>query len=1073
MKNRNYRELFLVLVSIFLSVTGVFAQALSESYPNDARSTTRTVGCGDGWDTTFTTNGVDGTVQVVESDAAGNIYIGGTFTTVNGVAAANIAKWDGTTWSALGSGIGLFGSVRAIAISGNDVYVGGSFASAGGSPAKNVAKWNGSSWSALGAGLGGGTHVVDSIVPFGGNIYIGGSFNTNDGSPANGFVRWDGNAYFAVTGIVGQVSTLAVNGGFLYAGGNIAPEASGGSSIGIMKWDGTTWTTLGTAANTNVSDIAFSGSDVYAVGVIRLGASSASTARFNGTTWTLMQTFSGFLTSVAVAAGEVYVGGQFTSGLNNIARWTGSAWVGVSGGLTGESNNSPQIHGMAVVGTSLVVGGTFTTAGTAGARNIATLTNGTTWSGFNGTGIDAPAAAIAVSGNDVYVAGSFTTAGPVVANKIAKWNNVANTWSALGTGVSASGGSVSAIAVAGDKVYAGGSFTSIGGVSANRVAVWNGSTWAPLGTGISGGNGRVSFIIVRGDDVYVGGDFTTAGGVAANRVAKWNGTTWSGLNSTHIPTTLSGMTFMGNDLYVSTGTTTIANPAYFSKYDGTTWTLLGGDLGDRGVSSIAASASDVYVTGGFTTINGITVNRIAKWNGTSWSALGNGLPPTNVSSGSAARITVSGNDVIATGDFTVASGAPADRIAKWNGNAWTGFGTGLNVAGNEVKAAGGDIFVGGSFTTAGCNASPYFARWRQNVWTGATSTDWHTSSNWGGGTVPPANAGISIGSNNISISSSDVTVSNLIVTGGRTVTVATGRTLTVTGNLDLSNGLLAGPGTVVVNGDVSLNGGNITGIAGITINGNLYLGGGTIAGTGTVTVTSCRPGAVSGGSATSFVNSPLTRCVDPAGTYRFPVGSNGLYAPVDISNITGTGNLTVEPKTGAYSEAAAGLPANRLQRWWNVASTGVTQAELTLTYSDSDIVGTEPRYKIFRVSGGTAQLLTTTIYPTLNRATSTSVTAFAAFTLADGPSLPQILQGRVRAASLKGAFGVLVSITDQGGNTRYSMTNPFGYYRFPDTLTWENYTVRVQSKRYTFSNNTQTLLFPENSADVNFTATNH
>jgi hypothetical protein len=87
------------------------------------------------------------TIAVSGSD----IYVGGGFTTVDTVVANNIAKWDGTSWSALGNGNGLNSSILAIAVSGNDVYVGGSFTTAGGVVANGIAKWDGSGWSALGS----------------------------------------------------------------------------------------------------------------------------------------------------------------------------------------------------------------------------------------------------------------------------------------------------------------------------------------------------------------------------------------------------------------------------------------------------------------------------------------------------------------------------------------------------------------------------------------------------------------------------------------------------------------------------------------------------------------------------------------------------------------------------------------------------------------------------------------------------------------------------------------------------------------------------------------------------------
>jgi len=79
------------------------------------------------------------------------LYVGGAFTTAGTNRAMNVAKWDGSAWSALGSGVG--GTVRALAVSGTNLYAGGDFTTAGGSSAQYVAKWDGSAWSALGSGV--------------------------------------------------------------------------------------------------------------------------------------------------------------------------------------------------------------------------------------------------------------------------------------------------------------------------------------------------------------------------------------------------------------------------------------------------------------------------------------------------------------------------------------------------------------------------------------------------------------------------------------------------------------------------------------------------------------------------------------------------------------------------------------------------------------------------------------------------------------------------------------------------------------------------------------------------------
>ena len=55
---------------------------------------------------------------------------GGNFTTPGGSLANHIAKWDGSSWTALGSGLNRY--VGALTVSGSDLYAGGSFTTAGG-----------------------------------------------------------------------------------------------------------------------------------------------------------------------------------------------------------------------------------------------------------------------------------------------------------------------------------------------------------------------------------------------------------------------------------------------------------------------------------------------------------------------------------------------------------------------------------------------------------------------------------------------------------------------------------------------------------------------------------------------------------------------------------------------------------------------------------------------------------------------------------------------------------------------------------------------------------------------------
>jgi hypothetical protein len=89
----------------------------------------------DPWDARFYANGTNpGGIVSAIAVSGGTVYVGGRFTSMFGVAANNIARWDGSTWSALGTGIGgiSFAEVKALAVVGSDLYVGGYFTTAGG-----------------------------------------------------------------------------------------------------------------------------------------------------------------------------------------------------------------------------------------------------------------------------------------------------------------------------------------------------------------------------------------------------------------------------------------------------------------------------------------------------------------------------------------------------------------------------------------------------------------------------------------------------------------------------------------------------------------------------------------------------------------------------------------------------------------------------------------------------------------------------------------------------------------------------------------------------------------------------
>ena len=232
---------------------------------------------------------------------------------------ADAALAKGTNWPAwipgfdLGNGcngpVNTFAHDAALDV----VYVGGNFTTCGESGANNVARFDlaSRSWSALAGaddsnGVGG---PVLSLLVVDDQVYVGGNFDrVNVGAPvlASSVARWDGDAWHALPGSGGQgvdgfVYAMAWFDDSLHVGGWFS-TANVGASVdarSIARWDGTTWSAL-----------------------------SPSAPGPNGT-----------VTTLAVHAGALYVGGEFgfiespDIAHDGIARWDGDAWSTVGNSI--------------------------------------------------------------------------------------------------------------------------------------------------------------------------------------------------------------------------------------------------------------------------------------------------------------------------------------------------------------------------------------------------------------------------------------------------------------------------------------------------------------------------------------------------------------------------------------------------------------------------------------------------------------------------------------------------------------------------------------------------------------------
>lgn len=173
----------------------------------------------------------------------GQLIVAGLFETAGGINAQNIAAWDGSSWSALGSG--LSDRTSALALYLGDLYAGGDFQMAGGVSARHIARWDGDSWHEVAGGMSGGPWpMVTALAIHGTQLVAGGWFERAGSVDAGHIALWDGSGWSALgDGVDDFVWCVGSYRGMIIAGGGFA-NAGGGPAARIAAWDGQLWQPL-------------------------------------------------------------------------------------------------------------------------------------------------------------------------------------------------------------------------------------------------------------------------------------------------------------------------------------------------------------------------------------------------------------------------------------------------------------------------------------------------------------------------------------------------------------------------------------------------------------------------------------------------------------------------------------------------------------------------------------------------------------------------------------------------------------------------------------------------------------
>jgi trimeric autotransporter adhesin len=525
---------------------------------------------------------------------------------------------------------------------GGSWYFGGSFTRAQVIEAPYFLPLDGNHDLQSGCDLGDGFDApIFAILRIGGSIYLAGAFNSYQGQAAHYIAKLDAatcaldTTFSPQTGGNGfddAIYTLASDGTWLYAGGTFRSYR-------------------GVSDNANrIARLSLADGSLDA----RFGPAGASSNGFDAN-----------VRSLLVVGTALYAGGDFTAYQGVIGSASRLGRIDLTSGLlqqvfgaTGANGVDNIVFALATdappaptptpsPGPNLYVGGRFNTYNGDGGSHavghfVKLSVDGKLDTSLVTGGTPDDILAVAVSADSVYLGGTFTVWDSQPAQHLAKMSRTTGQFDDQFSPAAGNGFDdyVSALALDGGSLYAGGHFTSyLRGTPAtvNRLAWLDAGTGqvkgavAPTGGGVVGVSATVEALSVASGTLYVGGDFTAYGGLPANHIAKLDGNgvvdpTFTGDTTGGFDGPVNSLVSVGSSIYAGGGFHDyrgVSNAANnLAKLDPTT-----GDLDttfsspgptangfDATVFALASDGSSLFAGGGFTASRGVahSANYLAK-----------------------------------------------------------------------------------------------------------------------------------------------------------------------------------------------------------------------------------------------------------------------------------------------------------------------------------------------------------------------------------------------------------------------------------------------------------------------------
>jgi hypothetical protein len=625
---------------------------------------------------------VNGIVTSLAVDASGNVHLGGDFTEVDAVPRVRLARIDfngvlDPNWNP-----GADSRVNALAVNAGSVFAGGSFSTIGGVSRQFLAKLSATGSGAVDANWDPSPSSTVYALALDGadKIFVGGQFAVIGPTNRSLLARLS----TAGTGVVdsfsaslccNSVHALAVAGDDLFIGGNIL-IANTSQRHFLAK----------VAKNTGALDANWNPV-----------ADDVVTALY----WD--------------GANQLYAGGGFAQ-IGGVSR-RGLARVATSGDGSLDTDWNPEPDGdvraiAAEVGGGLFVGGGFRTLGNSQRLGFTKLTA----SGDAGAALDAErlgqvnAIAVESDGSSI-VGGFFLRANGQPRGHLLRLTSAGNldpTWTPLANQA------VHSVAIdATGAIYAAGDFTSVSGVERTGVV-----KLARTGAGTPDANwnpgaidGPVLALAVAGNALFAGGLFTSIGSSARNCLAKLaltgNGEVdpnWNPAPDDTVDILQAGpdaQLYIAGAFAIVSGTPRLAL-ARVSTVGNGALDLAWNPAPNRSVSAMSLRDDWLYVGGAFTAIGTEHFARVARI-----SITGNGAADPNWNPTALAPVTalLASNDGVYVGGNFDSIGGQSNRIrlarldVADNGAADLNWNPSIDGTPRVIVERGSEIEIGGRFNT--------------------------------------------------------------------------------------------------------------------------------------------------------------------------------------------------------------------------------------------------------------------------------------------------------------------------------------------------------------------------------------